>query len=136
MSAYKIYYSLIFILSQQFIFGQANYLSGYDFRLENFVAQKYFFRVENFMAWTMIVYSKIFGSELILVINNFRVESWYRTWYTIFGSTLIFGSEEKNKLTPALAGGLYENHRPQNRFCGKLYRWIDCRFLLFLPIIE
>ena len=35
-------------------------------------------------------------------------------------------------LTPTLAGGLCEDHTRWNRFYGKLYRWIDCIFFVFI----
>ena len=33
--------------------------------------------------------------------------------------------------TPSLAGSLCEDSKPLIRFCGKLYRWIDCIFFRY-----
>ena len=49
---------MILFSSQKFIFGRANDLSKYDFRVENFVAQK------------MIFKSNIFSAK-----NDFRVKN-------------------------------------------------------------
>ena len=60
----------------------------------------------------------------------------------LVGSKIIFlnlsercaGSLGPTKiLTPALSGGLCEDHKPQNRFCRKLCRWIVCIFFLYYP---
>ena len=82
---------MILFSSQKFVFGRANDLSKYDFRVENFVAQKIIFksnifsakndfRVKNFSAenWfkhKIIFRFEIFGSEYIPALNYFRVES-------------------------------------------------------------
>ena len=45
-----------------------------------------------------------------------------------------FGKQRTN-LTLMLAGGLYEDHRSQNRFCEKPYPWMGICFI-FKPLID
>ena len=54
---------MILFSSQKFIFGRANDLSKYDFRVENFVAQKIIFK------------SNIFSAKNDFRVKNFSAEN-------------------------------------------------------------
>ena len=43
-----------------------------------------------------------------------------------------FGYSSTAGLTPTLTRDFCEDNKPENRYCGKLYRLIDCIFLVII----